>query len=63
MLGREPVLWLGLLRAVIVCAVAFGFEMSAEQTAGIYLVAEAILSIVNRQMVTPVHVDGVDDLL
>lgn len=54
MFGREPVLILGLIRAIVVCAAAYGFELSAEQTAAIYLLAEAILSIINRQQVTPV---------
>lgn len=54
MFGREPTLWLGLIRAAVVLLVAFGFELSAEQTAGLYLFAEAALSIVNRQLVTPV---------
>lgn len=55
MFGREPTLVLGLIRAVVVLAVAFGFDLTAEQTAGIYLVAEAVLSFVNRQKVTPVE--------
>lgn len=53
-LGREPTLWLGLIRAVVVAGTAFGFELSAEQVGGIYLVAEAVLSVVNRQLVKPV---------
>lgn len=54
MFDREPTLWLGLLRAIVVVGVAFGLDLSAEQTAGIYLAAEAVLSLVNRQVVTPV---------
>lgn len=52
-LGREPTLILGVVRAIVVCAVAFGLHLSPEQIAGIYLVTEAILSLVNRQLVTP----------
>ena len=63
MLGREPTLWLGLIRAVVVCVTAFGFSLSAEQVGGIYLLAEAVLSVINRQMVTPVKVDSPKDLL
>lgn len=55
-LGREPTLWLGLIRAVIVAGTAFGLNLSAEQVGGIYLVAEAVLSVVNRQLVKPVEV-------
>jgi len=58
MFGREPTLILGVIRAVVVVLVAFGFELSAEQTAGIYLLAEAVLSVVNRQLVTPVGTHG-----
>lgn len=54
MFGREPTLILGLIRAIVVCVSAFGFQFSAEQTAAVYLVAEAILSVINRQNVTPV---------
>lgn len=55
MFGREPTLIMGLIRAIVVLGVAFGLSLSAEQTAAIYLVAEAILSVVNRQLVTPVE--------
>jgi hypothetical protein len=32
-----------LIRAVVVCATAFGLGLTADQVAGIYLVTEAIL--------------------
>lgn len=54
-MGREPVAYLALVRALVVCLVAFGFGVSAEQTAGIYLAAEAVLSFVARSQVTPVE--------
>ena len=64
MFGREPTLILGLLRAIIVAVTAFGFELSAEQVGAIYLLAEAILSVINRQLVTPVvEEDSGDHLL
>lgn len=53
MFGREPTLIIGLVRAVVVLGIAFGLDLSGEQTAGIYLVVEAILSVVNRQNVYP----------
>ncbi len=51
---REPVLILGLVRAVVVFVSAFGLDLTAEQVAGIYLVAESVLSVLARQKVTPV---------
>lgn len=63
MFGREPVLWLGLIRAIVVAITAWGFNLSAEQVAAIYLVAEAVLSLVNRSLVTPlVPPPSVDDM-
>lgn len=53
MFGREPVLWLGALRALIVVAVAFGLEMTEEQTVAVYAAAEALLSLWARSKVTP----------
>lgn len=53
MFGREPVLWLAALRAVVVLGTAFGLELSAEQIAAVYLSMEAILSLAARQQVTP----------
>lgn len=32
-----------LIRAVVVCATAFGLQLSADQVAGIYLLTEAVL--------------------
>lgn len=51
--NREPVLWMGLIRASVVLITLFGLELSVEQTAGVYLFAEAILSFVARQRVSP----------
>lgn len=51
---REPVLWLGLLRAVVVLVTAFGLSLSVEQVAAVYLLLEAVVSFVARQRVTPV---------
>lgn len=52
--GREPVLWLGFLRALVVLGTAFGLGWTTEQVASIYLVLELGLSLVARQRVTPV---------
>ena len=53
MLDREPVLFLGVVRAIVVFVVAFGLELSVEQTGAIYLLAEAVLSLLARAKVTP----------
>lgn len=53
-LGREPVLWLSLLRAVVVLGLAFGWNLSQEQTAALYLFMEGALSLIARSQVTPV---------
>jgi hypothetical protein len=52
--NREPTLILGLVRAIIVLVTVFGLDLSPEQIAAVYLVAEAFLSLLNRQKVTPV---------
>ena len=52
---REPTLILGVIRAVVVCVTAFGLDLTAEQVAGVYLVAEAVLSLVNRSKVVPAN--------
>ncbi len=51
--GRNPVLWLALIRALVVGVTAFGLKLSAEQVAAIYLGAESVLSFVARQQVMP----------
>lgn len=50
---REPALILGLVQAVIALVVAFGLELTGEQTAGIVAVTAAILALVVRSQVTP----------
>ncbi len=52
--NREPTLVLGMIRAIIVLVTVFGLDMTPEQVAAVYLVAEAFLSLLNRQKVTPV---------
>ncbi len=51
--GREPVLWLSFLRALVVLGTAFGLNLTPEQIAAVYLVMELALSLVARQRVTP----------
>lgn len=52
--NREPTLILGLVRAIVVLITVFGLDLTPEQIAAVYLVAEAFLSLLNRQKVTPV---------
>lgn len=54
MFDREPVLWLAAIRAIVVLVTAFGLQLTPEQIAAVYLVAEAILSLIARQRVEPV---------
>ena len=52
--NREPVAIAGAIRAVILCAVAFGLKWSPEQIAAVMLAVEAVLTLVTRQsVVTP----------
>jgi hypothetical protein len=48
---REPALILGAVQAVIALAVAFGFELSNEQTGAVLAVTAALLAVVTRQNV------------
>jgi hypothetical protein len=50
-LDREPVLILALVRAVVVLATAFGLGLTPEQIAAVYLVTEAVLSLIARSNV------------
>lgn len=52
-LDREPVLILAFVRAVVVLVTAFGLQLTTEQIAAVYLVTEAVLSLIARQSVTP----------
>ena len=51
---REPALVSGLVSAVILAVVAFGFTLTPEQIGGIMAVVIAIMAIVVRSQVTPV---------
>lgn len=52
---NEPVLVSTLIGAVIALFVAFGVDLSTEQTAAILAVVAAVLAIVARQQVTPTN--------
>ena len=50
---REPALLSGLVSAAIALAVAFGLDLSGEQTGAIMAVTAAVLAILVRSQVTP----------
>jgi hypothetical protein len=51
---NEPVVVLAVVEAAIVFAVAFGVPVTTEQKVAIAGLAAAILTVVTRQLVTPV---------
>ena len=60
---REPALVAGLVQAVLALLVAFGLDLTGEQTASILAVTAALLAVLTRAQVTPVvdvveHRDG-----
>lgn len=50
---REPALVTGFVAAVIALAVAFGLDLSGEQTGAIMAVTTAVLAFITRAQVTP----------
>lgn len=52
--GREPAVIAGAIRAIILCATAFGLHWTAEQIGATMLAVEAVLTVIVRQSVTPV---------
>lgn len=50
---REPALITGLVGALIAAGVAFGLDLSGDQTSAIMGVTVAVLAFVTRQQVTP----------
>lgn len=53
LLGREPALILGAVQAVIALAIAFGLDLSVEQTGAILAATAAVLAVIVRSQVTP----------
>lgn len=58
--GREPALILGAVQAVLALVVAFGLDLSVEQTGAILAASAAVLAVVTRSQVTPVGKGGDD---
>lgn len=54
MFGREPALILGMVNALVMLAVGFGFDITGEQVALINAAVAAIVAVIVRQNVTPV---------
>ena len=52
-LGREPAVIAGAVRAIILLGVAFGLQWTAEQIAALMLAVEAVLTLLVRQNSTP----------
>ena len=52
--GREPVMYLAIVKIALVLVVAFGLDLTIEQTAAIYALTEAVLAFIARSQVTPV---------
>lgn len=52
-LAAEPVAIAALIRAVIVCAVAFGLQWTADQIAAVMVVVELAAALITRSKVTP----------
>lgn len=49
-----PVAWAGFIRAVVLCAAAFGLKLTADQIAALMLTVESGLTVYTHQQVTPV---------
>lgn len=54
-LGREPVMFLGVIQAGIAAAVLFGFNLTPEQIFSVIGLSAAILAFIARSAVTPVE--------
>lgn len=54
---NEPALVLAVVQAVLGLVVAFGFDLTGEQTAAVLTVTAAVLGLIVRSRVTPVTAD------
>lgn len=53
MFGREPALWAGAIRAVLLCVMLFGVPLTDLQVGAIMLAVEAILTLITRRSSVP----------
>lgn len=51
--GRNPAMVLALVGALISLGVAFGLQLTAEQTGAIVAVVQIVLGLITRSQVTP----------
>jgi len=51
---KEPVLFAGAIRAILLAVMAFGLEVSVEQLAAVMLALEVVLDFLTRAVSTPV---------
>lgn len=54
MLNAEPVAIAAAVRALLVCAIAFGLNFTAEQVAAVVVAIELVLGLLVRSKVSPV---------
>lgn len=50
---REPVATMAMLRAGLIAAMAFGFNLSSDQMAAVLMFTEMLLAWITRSQVTP----------
>jgi hypothetical protein len=50
----QPIYAIGLLRAILIASVSFGFKLTPAQIGGVLLVSEALASFATQTQVTPV---------
>lgn len=50
---REPALFYGLVNTVLALILAFGVDLTTEQTGAILAVTSALLALITRSQVTP----------
>lgn len=60
-LDREPALTLAVVQALLALVLAFGVDLTVEQTGAILAVTAAALGYATRQQVTPVKHPSIDD--
>lgn len=51
--GREPVMVYGLVQTILALILAFGVDLSTQQTGAILAVTAAVLALITRSKVTP----------
>lgn len=60
--GREPVMWLAAIQAILACAIGFGLNWTTEQMALVLAMTGAVLGLIARSAVTPQAPANVNDV-